>query len=153
RPIHPLMITQPEMLDADVLVIGSGAGGGVVAGELTEAGLDVIVVEKGGYYADSDFQGRELAATEHMFGKYGALTTSDLSMVILAGSLLGGGTTINWAASFRTPPEVLREWEVEYGFSGAAGPAFQKSLNAVEKRINVNSETSGETALTGALAR
>jgi choline dehydrogenase-like flavoprotein len=141
------------MLETDVLIIGSGAGGGVVAGELTEAGLDVIVVEKGGYYADGDFHGRERASTEQLFEKYGALTTADLSMVILAGSLLGGGTTINWAASFRTPPEVLREWEDEYGFSGAQGVDFQNSLDAVSRRINVNTEASGETALNGALAR
>lgn len=141
RPIKPLTITQPTTLTCDVVIVGSGAGGGVVAGELTEAGYDVIVVEKGEYYHDTDFHGRELESTEKLYEKYGSLTTSDKSIVVLAGSVLGGGTTINWAASFRTPDEVREEWAREYGFTGATSKAFENSLNAVTKRLNVNTDT------------
>ena len=141
RPIKPLKISQPTTLTCDVVIVGSGAGGGVVAGELTEAGYDVIVVEKGEYYHDTDFHGRELESHEKLFEKYGSLTTSDKGMVILAGSVLGGGTTINWTASFRTPDEVREEWARDYGFTGANSPEFDKSLDAVMKRLNVNTDT------------
>jgi len=140
-PIKPLEINQPTTLYTDVLVIGSGAGGGVIAGELSAAGKEVIVVEKGDYYADYQFSGGELAG-QSLFEKRGLLTTSDLSMSVLAGNTLGGGTTINWAASLRTPEDVLYEWEHEYGFIGAASVDFQHSLDAVLKRMNVGAEDS-----------
>src|SRR5689334_17265570 len=140
-PIKPLTITEPTILYTDVLVIGSGAGGGVIAGELSAAGKEVIMVEKGAYHADHEFTGRELAS-QSLFEKGGLLTTSDLSMSVLAGSTLGGGTTINWAASLRTPEDVLYEWEHDYGFTGASGVDFQHSLDAVLKRMNVGAEKS-----------
>ena len=108
-------------------------------GELSAAGKEVIVVEKGAYYADHQFSGRELAS-QSLFEKRGLLTTSDMSMSVLAGSTLGGGTTVNWAASLRTPQDVLHEWEYEYGFTGASGKGFQHSLDAVLKRMNVGVE-------------
>jgi choline dehydrogenase-like flavoprotein len=141
RPIKPLKIAQPTTLTCDVVIVGSGAGGGVVAGELTAAGYDVIVVEKGAYYDDSDFHGRELESHEHLFEKYGSLTTSDKAMIVLAGSVLGGGTTVNWAASFRTPDDVRDEWARNYGFSGASSAEFTASLDVVTKRLNVNTDT------------
>ncbi|NWF69939.1 MAG: GMC family oxidoreductase [Chloroflexi bacterium] len=140
RPITPLRIFGATTLDTDVLIIGSGAGGGVLAGELSAAGHEVIVVEKGEYWADGDFRGRELESYERMYEKFGALTTADTAMVVLAGSILGGGTTINWAGALRTPDDVLREWEQEYGFEGVTGPDFQRSLDAVSRRMNVNSD-------------
>lgn len=141
RPITPLRIMQPTTLTCDVVIVGSGAGGGVVAGELTDAGYDVIVVEKGDYYHDGDFHGRELESHEKLFEKYGSLTTSDKSMLVLAGSVLGGGTTINWAASLPTPDEVREEWARDYGFSGANSAAFARSSGAVWSRLHVNAET------------
>jgi choline dehydrogenase-like flavoprotein len=153
RPIQPLAIHAPTTLTTDVLIIGSGAGGGVVAGELACAGHDVIVVEKGGYYTEADFNGRELPATEGMYEKYGALTTRDLSMIILAGSLLGGGTTINWSASLRTPLNVLEEWARDYGFSAAAAPEFQSSMDAICERTNVGLSEHNMNGVNDALAR
>jgi ferredoxin len=142
RPIVPLGIDTATTLDSDVLIIGSGAGGGVVAGELSAAGFDVIIAEKGGYYAEQDFHGEEMASNDEMFENHGVLTTADTAMQVLAGSTLGGGTTINWAASFRPPDAVLDEWEHDYGFSGATSVYFQRSLDAVTQRIHVNSEES-----------
>jgi choline dehydrogenase-like flavoprotein len=110
RLITPLAIHAPATLDCDALVIGSGAGGGVVAGELSAAGFDVLVVEKGGYYAERDFHGQEMVSGDHLFEKHSLLTTADTAMTVLAGSTLGGGTTINWSTSFRTPGWVLEEW-------------------------------------------
>ena len=96
KTIQPLTITQDTTLECDAVVIGSGAGGGVVAGELTMAGKSVIVLEKGGYNSEADFTYQEAQATPELYLKRGLLSTKDLSMVILAGSTLGGGTIINW---------------------------------------------------------
>ena len=142
RPIKPIVPTQDTTLEADVLVIGSGAGGGVVAGELSAVGLDVLVVEKGSYYADVDFHGRELDSMQALYENSGALTTKDISMVVLAGSALGGGTVVNWMTSLRPPEYVLEEWATDYGFHEAAGAEMQSSLDEVWSRLNINTQES-----------
>lgn len=140
KPIKPLVFTGDTELYADVVIVGSGAGGGVVAGELAAAGLDVIVLEKGGYNAEADFDGREISSNQRMFENKGFLATADLGIMLLAGSTLGGGTLINWSASFRTPDDVLQEWERDYGVTGFGGSEYQASLDAVSQRINVNEQ-------------
>lgn len=125
-------------LSAEVVVIGSGAGGGVMAAKLAEAGLDVLVVEKGGRYEGRDFHGRELQANIEMFERRGALTTSDLGIVVLAGSTLGGGTVVNWSTSLPTPDDVRFEWEREFGFEGAFGADYERSLQSVTSRLHIH---------------
>lgn len=142
RPIVPIVPTQETTLEADVLVIGSGAGGGVMAGELSAAGLDVLVVEKGSYYADHDFHGRESDSMQALYENYGALTTKDISMVVLAGDALGGGTIVNWMTSLRPPESVLQEWATDYDFGEAASAAMQSSLDEVWARLNINTQES-----------
>jgi len=144
KPIAIKEITRSTAIDADVVVIGSGAGGGVVAAELAAAGQHVIVLEKGGYSNEADFDGAEYKAFRDLYEKRGILTTDDVGIVVLAGSSLGGGTTINWTASLPTPAHILREWETELGVSGAAGPEWQASLEAVSERIHVTTEYSDQ---------
>ncbi len=138
RTMTPFTIDADTSLTTDALIVGSGAGGGVVAGELTAAGWDVIVAEKGGYYAERDFHGRELDSMRALYDKGGSLASKDLSMSILAGNALGGGTTINWSASLRTPDSVLQEWADDFGFTAATTPAYAASLDAIMARINVS---------------
>lgn len=143
QPIKPLTISEDTTLEADVVVIGSGAGGGVVAGELAMAGKNVIVLEKGGYNYEGNFSWQEAQATPELFLKRGTLATKDLGVIILAGSTLGGGTVINWMTSFRTPEAVLEEWDQRSGLHGCfTGHALQNSFAAVERRISVNTDNS-----------
>ncbi len=153
KPIHPLAITGPTTLDCDVVVVGSGAGGGVVAAELAASGASVIVVEKGGYYNEADFDGREAEMMPKLYLKRGLQSTRDLSMAILAGSCLGGGTVVNWSTSFRAPQRVLDEWERDYGLSDIAGPRFQEHYDAVAARVGVNSEDSAPNASNAIIER
>jgi choline dehydrogenase-like flavoprotein len=143
QPLKPLKITENTTLEADAVIIGSGAGGGVVAGELAMAGKSVIVLEKGGYNNEANFTLLEAQATSELYLKRGTLTSKDLGIIVLAGSTLGGGTTINWMTSLRTPQSVLEEWEERSGLRGVfTGSQLQDSFAAVEKRINVNMENS-----------
>lgn len=142
-PIVPLAISQETTLEADVVVVGSGAGGGVVAGELARTGKRVIVLEKGGYNHDGNFTLREEQAMSELFLKKGALATKDLGLIMMAGSTLGGGTVVNWMTSFRTPDDILEEWDQHSGLNRCfTGPQLQQSFAAVEQRINVNGEHS-----------
>ncbi len=138
KSIVPLEVSTDLTLTCDVLVVGSGAGGGVVASELATAGHNVLVVDKGEYFEDNDFCGRELNSYERMYENYGALTTTDTSIMVFAASVIGGGTTINWTGSLRTPEDILYDWERQYGFDGISGAEYQQSLNAVSQRMNVN---------------
>lgn len=143
RPVSPIKPLQPvdgEVLNCDVVVIGSGAGGGVVAGTLAAAGRDVIVVEKAAARSAQDFDDDEYMGYQHYFENQAVLTTVDLGISILAGSALGGGTTINWAVSFRTPDDVRAEWENEHDVEGITGAEFGQDLDAVSERIGVNEE-------------
>ncbi|MGH2510029.1 MAG: GMC family oxidoreductase N-terminal domain-containing protein, partial [Ktedonobacteraceae bacterium] len=142
RPLKPLTITEDTTLECDVVVIGSGAGGGVVAGELALAGKNVVILEKGGYYSDSDFTLQEAQAMPELYLKRGALASKDLGTIILAGSTLGGGTVVNWDTSFRTPTNILEEWAQLSGLSDFTATALQDSFTAVEQCISVNTDNS-----------
>src|SRR6266545_244619 len=108
-----LMLGDGEVLRADVVVVGSGAGGGVVAGELARAGLDVVVLESGVYFDQADFNQYELWAYENLYLRGGPFLTADGNVTLLAGHALGGGTTVNWSNSVLPPMQVRRQWEAE----------------------------------------
>ena len=143
QTIHPLVIVEDTTLDADVVIIGSGAGGGVAAAEFAGSGKSVIVLEKGGYNNEANFTLQEAQAMQELYAKRGMLASKDLGISILAGSTLGGGTTVNWTTSLRTPADVLEEWEQRSGLTGRfTGAQLQESFAAVERRIHVNMENS-----------
>ena len=153
KPIRTLAVTADVELTADAVVIGSGAGGSVVAAELAAAGSDVVVLEMGDYLNEADFTGTEAEMTPKLFLRRGLLTTSDLGMVVLAGSCLGGGTVVNWSDSLRTPDDVLDEWERQHGLEGVAGAAYQKGFELAERRMNVNTLDSVPNENNAALQR
>jgi long-chain-alcohol oxidase len=142
RRLHPLRLDADEELACDVVVVGSGAGGGVAAAELARAGLDVVVLEKGGYAAERDFGHQEGDAYRDLY-LYGlTLTTDDLACRIVAGSTLGGGTVVNYSTSFATPPEVLTEWAATSGVAAFVSGEVDDALAAVAGRLGV---TEGES--------
>jgi choline dehydrogenase-like flavoprotein len=138
KRIRTLPVTGDLTLAADAVIVGSGAGGGVMAAQLTAAGKDVVILEKGGYYNESDFTGSESEMMQQLYLRRGLLTTHDLGMVVLAGSCLGGGTVVNWSTSLRTPPDVLEEWERQHGLTGATTAEFQRGFEVAEQRMGVN---------------
>jgi len=142
RRLSPLRPDGDAELACDVVVVGSGAGGGVVAGELARAGLDVVVLEKGGYAAERDFHHQEGDAYRDLY-LYGlTLTTDDLGCRIVAGSTLGGGTVVNYTTSFATPPAVLAEWAAVSGMEAFVSGEVAASLAAVAARLGVTEDES-----------
>jgi acyl-CoA reductase-like NAD-dependent aldehyde dehydrogenase/choline dehydrogenase-like flavoprotein len=143
---RPLEIRRPtggeEVIEADVCVVGSGAGGGVVAGELAAAGKTVVVLEMGGYYDDRDFDQLELSAYQRLYLNGGPFPTADGQISVVAGSCVGGGTVVNWTNCLRTHDWVRDEWASEHGLDGLDGPEFDAHLDAVSERIQANDECS-----------
>ena len=142
RRLTPIEITSPEEISCDVVIVGSGAGGGCVAAGLAEQGFDVVILEKGGYYTESDFHHEESRSMRDMYLYGSTLTTSDLGCRIIAGSAVGGGTLVNYTTSFRTPEPVLREWARVSGIDAFNSGEIDESLDVVCERINVTFDES-----------
>ena len=134
--------TDAMVLDADVCVVGSGAGGGVIAGSLQAEGRHVVVLEMGGYFNEADFNQLELWAYENLYYGGGLVLTDTGSVGLLAGCSLGGGTTVNWTNCIRTRDAVREQWEREFGLAGLAGSDYDAHLDAVWQRLGVNDRCS-----------
>lgn len=129
----------PETIETDVVVVGSGCGGGVAAKNLAEAGYRVLVVEKSYHYPTKYFPMELSKGLTSMFEGGGSLVTDDGGMAILAGSTWGGGGTVNWSASLQTQDYVRQEW-ASSGLPLFTSPDFQNSLDRVCERMGVDSE-------------
>ncbi|HZW87891.1 MAG TPA: NAD(P)-binding protein, partial [Myxococcaceae bacterium] len=92
-------IKDSTTLHCDVAVVGSGAGGSVLAERLTARGLDVVMLEEGGFWTRRSFDGREDHSYPRLYQEMGNRATDDQSVLILQGRNVGGGTTVNWCTS------------------------------------------------------
>lgn len=128
----------------DAVVIGSGSGGGVVAGVLAKAGYKVLVLEKGNYCARTNLSLLEGPTMDQMYLGGGLLATEDMSTLILAGTTVGGGSTINWSASIQTPQHVMKEWSNEHDLELFDSKLYKEAMDVVCKRMGVQSEVSEE---------
>ena len=145
KELQPIEPRGGETLECDVCVVGSGAGGGTAAAVLAAAGLDVLVLESGGYYDDGDFDGAELSGYRRLYMNGGGSASHDQSVGLLAGTALGGGTVVNYTTSFRTPEDVRQEW-ASHGVEAFVGDEYERSLEAVVDRLGVSHEYSRPSA-------
>jgi len=138
-PIRPLGLpANGELsLEADVVVVGSGAGAGVVARELAGAGRSVLVLEAGAFVPEPEMPTDELAAFDQLYLDHGLASTWDGSVSILAGAGVGGGTTINWMTCLAAPPAVRREWAQEHGLAGFDGAEGDADYAAIKGELGV----------------
>ena len=122
-------------IECDVCVVGSGAAGSVAAAELAASGQNVLIVEAGTEWTGPDYDQHELTGMQRLFRECGTAGTRDLSMSLLAGACIGGGTTVNWQSCFRTPDNVREEWARASGCGFFTTDSFTESLDAVWRRI------------------
>jgi choline dehydrogenase-like flavoprotein len=132
-------------MGADVVVVGSGSGGGVAAAVLAQAGKRVIILEAGGYFNESDFVQLEPLAYRNLFLRGGFFPSADGMVSIAAGSNVGGGSTVNWSNSLLTPATVRTSW-AKGGLTDVDTPAFDEHLQAVFERINCNDKVATQNA-------
>ena len=130
---------QPETIETDVLVVGSGCGGGVCAKNLAEAGHRVLVVEKAYSWTPDHFPMSAVNGLNHLFMNGAFVSSDDTSVNIVAGQAWGGGGTVNWSASLQTQGYVRREW-AERGLPFFTSADFQTSLDRVCDRMGVSTE-------------
>jgi len=143
-------------LDADILIIGSGAGGGVLAGTLTELlpGKTVVIAEKGGHYGPEFFTQREWDARV-LFADQGRRSTADGAIPVKSGECVGGGTMVNVTFCHDPVREVWTRWREQFGLEqfsfdasgndyGLSGLNFATCLTELKRRMNIHLSTDDE---------
>ncbi|MDQ4078149.1 MAG: GMC family oxidoreductase [Chloroflexota bacterium] len=131
-------------LVCDVVVVGSGAGGAVVAAELAAGGLDVIVLEEGGYHPTEEFTTEASTMVRKLYRDGGmqlAFGTPPISFN--EGKCVGGSTVINGGMSWRTPEQVLRRWQEVEAIEGIGPAAMERYFARVERYISAAPQDPG----------
>ncbi|MCH8493088.1 MAG: GMC family oxidoreductase [Idiomarina sp.] len=128
----------PPLPQADVIIIGSGAGGATAAEILTNAGLQVYILEEGSLKTSSDFHNDELQAYAELYQEGALRASADGGIGILQGRTVGGTTTVNWTSSFRTPESTLQHWQSAYGIDWANATTMAPWFQRLEQRLNVS---------------
>ena len=140
-------------LECDAVIVGTGAGGGVAAEILALAGLAVVVVEEGPLRSSADFRMLEAEAYPDLYQESAGRKTADKAINILQGRCVGGGTTVNWTSSFRTPEATLRHWMRAYGLADCAPEKLAPWFARMEARMSVGPWEVPPNANNDALAR
>jgi choline dehydrogenase-like flavoprotein len=137
------LVTQEDVagnlsLECGAVVVGSGAGGATVAAELAAAGVDVVVLEEGGYHPTESFT----AGTGHALRTLyrdggGGMAIGRPSVLYAEGRCVGGSTVVNGGMSWRTPATVLRRWAEQESLRAFGEPDLDPYFAAIESRLSV----------------
>ncbi|MBU1310255.1 MAG: GMC family oxidoreductase [Gammaproteobacteria bacterium] len=130
--------TQDQQFDTDIVIIGSGAGGGIAAEQLARAGFNILLLEEGAYYSRDDFVMQERWAYPNLYQEGAARKTRDQAIGILQGRTVGGSTTVNWTTSIRTPQPTLDYWHSEFGLNFTGDNDLTPYFSQAEKRLNIH---------------
>jgi len=132
----------------EVVVVGSGAGGGVVAGELAEAGRRVLLLEAGPHLTAADYMRWEAHASHQMWWPPAFAESAGGApgppLIMFRGRCVGGTTAINTKVALRPHDHDYEKWHAASGLAGESGSAFGETdllpfLERVEQRLGVRS--------------
>jgi choline dehydrogenase-like flavoprotein len=125
-------------LSADVIIIGSGAGGAVAAAELSRSGWKVILIEEGSYFTPAQFNSDEFLSQARLYRDAGFVVSEEQTISILQGKSIGGSTTVNWQTSLFPPDYVTNEWEKRFGWKDASRESMDPYVSEVHERLGVH---------------
>lgn len=129
-------------LETDVLVIGSGAAGAVVACELAEAGQRVVVVEEGPHFTPQQYGAmRPSESLRKLWVDAGlafAIGLGDTPMInVMMGRCIGGSSVLTGGVCFRIPGSVLHQWSTELGLTELTEAKLEAAHESVERALHV----------------
>lgn len=152
-PRHGLKVTQAKdvppgthQLSADVVVIGSGAGGAIAAYELAAQGKRVIVLEAGPYVPSEKFSEMLAIAMGSLYQDHGGQANQDGDIAMLQGACVGGSTVVNAALCFRTPDHYLHRWGREHGLTNLTPAIMKPYFEKVERNLHIHRSERHETS-------
>jgi choline dehydrogenase-like flavoprotein len=153
-------VTGDLSVDCGVVIVGSGAGGATMAADLAEAGLDVVMIEEGGYHPTGSFRAETVRALRTLYRDGGGgMTVGRPSVLFAEGRCVGGSTVVNGGMSWRTPSHVLERWATEEDVRAVGEQEMEPYFARAEARHSVglqDPETIGrdsELLKAGAAAR
>ena len=123
---------------ADVVVVGTGSGGGTLSAYLAERGWNVVMLEKGGFFRAEDFSQREEDAMTDFNGRRGLDSTADNSVFLNYAEAVGGCTVHYWGDSFRTPDDRLERWRQNTGVDWFTPAALNPHWDVIEKELGIH---------------
>jgi choline dehydrogenase-like flavoprotein len=129
-------------LDCDVVVVGSGAGGAVVATELAESGLSVVVLEEGPRVPGPELGAMRPSESMRSVWRDGAFTFAfglgdSPTINVTMGRCVGGSSVLTGGVCFRVPEPVLAHWSDVLGLRDYTPAAMDRYFSHVEERIHV----------------
>jgi len=137
RMVDCATLNAPQTVEADVIIVGTGAGGGVTAEVLSQAGLKVVMIEEGNLHTSSDFKMDELDSYGKLYQEGAGRATKDGAVNIFQGRTVGGTTAINWTSSFRTPSQTLNVWGNDFAVKGFSPDEMAPYFERMEQRLNI----------------
>ena len=127
---------------ADVLVVGSGAGGTLTALECARAGLRVVVVEEGSWHARDDYGTDGATAMGSLYRRRGMTPIVGRAPVgYVEGCCIGGSTEVNSGFWHRTPREVLLRWKSQFDLADALADDLSEHFAWAERELRVGLST------------
>lgn len=130
-------LTDDLSLEADIAIIGSGAGGATSAEILSAAGFKVLLIEEGPLKTSSDFKLQEPEAYASLYQEGIGRMSKDGAITILQGRAVGGTTLVNWTSSFRTPEPTLLHWAREHAVAGHGVADMAPWFERLEQRLGI----------------
>jgi len=125
-------------LEADAVVIGSGAGGAVMAYELAAAGKQVILLEAGPYVPSTRFNEKFPDMLELLYQDKGNQATRQGDLLVLQGRCLGGSTVVNGCVTFRVPDFILQQWADEHGLTELTPEVLAPYYDKIERNLGIH---------------
>ena len=135
RQVHRASEWKAADVECEVVVVGTGAGGGVVGRELADRGHAVVFVEEGEHYRRDAFDGSSVRAHQRFYR--GAISVGNMAMPVFMGRLVGGSTAINGGTCFRAPPWILDRWCEEVESDDFSPEAMRPHYERVEAVLDV----------------
>lgn len=123
---------------ADVVIVGTGAGGGMAARELARRGARVVALEEGPALELSDMTQREDEMMPKLYQERGGRSTRDLAIRVLGGRSVGGSTVHNINLCKRLPDEILEHWARDHHVSGLSPAELAPVFESVERDLSVS---------------
>jgi choline dehydrogenase-like flavoprotein len=126
-------------VECGAVIVGSGAGGATMAAALAEAGVDVVLVEEGGYHPTTSFTASSMRALRTLYRDGGGgMAIGKPSVLFAEGRCVGGSTTVNGGMSWRTPGRVLDQWSADVDAISEAD--LDPYFDAIESRLSVGEQ-------------